>query len=61
MKVTQDNKQGCWKYVPLQDFTSFSDIDWSKPIKDIDQELYRKYKLSDDEIDFIETHVREMN
>ena len=61
LKVTQDNKQGTWKYVPLQDFTTSSDIDWSQSIKDIDQQLYRKYGLSDDEIEFIETHVKEMN
>lgn len=61
LKVTQDNPRPKWKYVPLQDFTSKSDIDWSKPIADIDQQLYRKYGLSDDEIEFIETHVKEMN
>ena len=38
-----------------------SDIDWSQDIKNIDQQLYRKYGLSDDEIEFIETHVKEMN
>lgn len=60
LKVTQDNKKGVWKYVPLQDFTDHSDIDWSKSIPEIDQQLYRKYGLSDEEIDFIETHVKEM-
>ena len=47
--------------IPIQDFTSNSDIDWSQSIYDIDQQLYRKYRLSDDEIEFIETHVKEMN
>ena len=61
LKVTQDNKKGVWKYVPLQDFTSASDIDWSKSIAEIDQQLYKKYGLSDEEIQFIETHVKEMN
>ena len=61
LKVTQDNNADKWKYVPLQDFTTSSDIDWSQSIKDIDQQLYRKYGLSDDEIEFIETHVKEMN
>ena len=49
-----------WKYVPLQDFTSTSDIDWSKSIPEIDQQLYKKYDLTPDEIKFIETHVKEM-
>ena len=46
--------------IPLQDFTNHSDIDWSKSIHEIDQQLYRKYGLDEKEIDFIETHVKEM-
>ncbi len=60
LKVTQDNNRDVWKYVPLQDFSSSSDIDWSESIHDIDLQLYRKYKLSKEEIDFIETNVKEM-
>lgn len=61
LKITQDNPRDKWAYVPLQDFTSHSDIDWSKSIPEIDQQLYKKYNLSPEEIDFIETHVKEMN
>ena len=61
MKVTQDNKQKVWVNIPVQDFTSNSDIDWSKSIPEIDQQLYHKYGLSEEEINFIETHVKEMN
>ncbi len=61
LKVTQDNNPGKWKYVPLQDFTSNSDIDWSKSIPEIDQQLYKKYELDEEEINFIETHVKEMD
>ena len=60
LKVTQDNNKGTWKYVPLQDFTSNSDIDWTKSIPEIDRQLYKKYGLSKEEKDFIETHVKEM-
>lgn len=60
LKITQSNKKITWKYVPLQDFTSSSDIDWDKSIHEIDLQLYKKYNLSDEEIDFIETRVREM-
>jgi len=49
-----------WKYVPLQDFTSQSDIDWSQSVAEIDRQLYKKYGLADNEIEFIETHVKEM-
>ena len=47
--------------IPLQDFTENSDIDWSKSIKEIDKQLYKKYGLDDTEINFIESHVKEMN
>ena len=39
-----------YAYVPLQDFTSSSDIDWSQSISNIDQQLCKKYNLSDEEI-----------
>lgn len=60
LKVTQHNPAATWKYVPLQDFTSASDIDWSKSIHEIDQQLYAKYRLDDDEIAFIEEKVKPM-
>lgn len=60
LKVTQDNSPDKWKYVPLQDFTQNSDIDWNRSIAEIDQQLYKKYDLSAEEINFIETHVKEM-
>ena len=60
LKATQDITPEKWKYVPLQDFSSSSDIDWSKSISEIDKQLYKKYKLSKEEIEFIESHVKEM-
>lgn len=60
LKVTQNGNKPVWKYVPLQDFTENSDIDWSQSIADIDRQLYQKYGLNDKEISFIETHVKEM-
>lgn len=60
LKVTQDNPPEKWKYVPLQDFTTYSDIDWSKTIAEIDKQLYVKYGLTQEEISFIEMHVKEM-
>ena len=60
LKVTQDNDRGVWRLIPLQNFTENSDIDWSKSIHEIDLQLYRKYGLDEKEIEFIETHVKEM-
>lgn len=47
--------------VPNQNFTSDSDIDWSQSITNIDQQLYKKYKLTDDEISYIEGTVKSMD
>lgn len=60
LKVTQDNPRETWLNVPLQDFTTNSDIDWSKSVPEIDKQLYKKYGLSAEEISFIESKVREM-
>lgn len=60
LKVTQDNPPETWRFVPLQDFTSSSDIDWSVSVREVDRQLYAKYGLTQEEIDFIETHVKEM-
>lgn len=60
LKITQHNSPEKWKYVPLQDFTVNSDIDWSQSVAGIDRQLYAKYGLDEREIEFIETHVKEM-
>ena len=44
----------------MQTFSSNSDIDWSKSIAEIDQQLYAKYGLSAAEINFIETTIKPM-
>lgn len=60
LKRTQANTPGKWKYVPMQDFAASSDIDWSKSVHEIDLQLYKKYGLDEQEINFIESHVKEM-
>ena len=49
-KKTQDNPSSVFEFVPLQDF--------SKPWTD--EELYTKYKLTEDEIAFIESMIKPM-
>ena len=44
----------------IQDFTNNSDIDWNKSIHEIDLQLYKKYNLTDDEINYIESKIKEM-
>lgn len=50
-KKTQNGPRGVYQFVPLQDF--------SKPWTD--SELYEKYNLTDEEINFIESMIRPMD
>lgn len=61
MKSSQAIYRNVYKYVPLQDYTTNSDIDWSKPINEIDKQLYLKYNLSEEEIDLIENKIKSMD
>jgi hypothetical protein len=56
MQVSRD----VFRFVPLQDFTPASDIDWSKSISEIDIQLYQKYNLTAEEITFIEAMIKPM-
>lgn len=60
-KTAVFNYKECFEFVPIQDFTQNSDIDWSKSIHEIDLQLYKKYNLDEDEIEFIGTRVKEMD
>lgn len=50
-KMTQHATQSVYSYVPLQDFSK----PWS------DDELYKKYNLTDEEISFIESMIKPMD
>lgn len=60
LKSTHHLTPETWKYVPLQDFTEQSDIDWNLPVEEIDAILFRKYGLSSTEQDFIKEKVQAM-
>ena len=56
VNVTKD----CFSFIPKQDFSENSDIDWSQSVSDIDRQLYKKYDLGQPEIDFIEKMIKPM-
>ena len=60
LKTSQHNNANTWANVPLQDFTKKSDIDWSLSIPEIDEELFKKYKLTQKEKAYINKNVKEM-
>ncbi|MCM1490056.1 MAG: Eco57I restriction-modification methylase domain-containing protein [Muribaculum sp.] len=60
LKVSQHATQNVYRLVPMQDFSSDSDIDWSKSVAEIDRQLYAKYGLNEEEITFIESMIKPM-
>ena len=59
-KVSQHAMSKVYRFVPVENFTAYSDIDWSKSIPEIDTQLYAKYGLTAEEIDFIESMIKPM-
>ena len=59
--VSMNISRGNFRFVPLQDFTSKSDIDWTKSVAEIDRQLYAKYNLTEEEIAFIEQMIKPMD
>ena len=59
IKKIGKHSNGVYKYVPVQDFTNKSDIDWSQSLDDIDEQLFKKYNLSSEDINFIKTNIEE--
>lgn len=60
-KQDQGAGKDVYQFVPLLNFTSQSDIDWSKSVEDIDKQLYAKYGLTENEIQFIESMIKPMD
>jgi hypothetical protein len=58
--LTQNIAKDKFQFIPLQNFTSTSDIDWSQSLADIDRQLYDKYGLSEEEVAFIEGMIKVM-
>lgn len=50
-KTTQNASKRVYIFVPIQDFTESSDIDWNNSVS---EQLYEKYNLTQEEQDFIE-------
>ncbi len=60
IKISQSAPNKVYRFVPMQNFTSVSDINWNCAIEEIDEQLFRKYNLSDEEIKYINDKVKPM-
>ena len=61
IKNTQNASSQAYKFVPVQNFRDKSDIDWSISVKEIDSQLYEKYGLTKEEIDYIEKTIKPLD
>ena len=59
-KTSHDAPRATYRFIPMQDFSNEGDIDWSVSTENIDRQLYEKYGLSNEEIDFIESKIKAM-
>ena len=59
-KSSQDATRNTYRFIPLQNFDEDGDINWSVSSHDIDLQLYKKYRLSDEEIENIESKIKDM-
>lgn len=59
-KANQNGTRMTYRFIPLQDFTTTSDIDWTKSIEEIDEQLFNKYNLSDEEKKHIKNSIKGM-
>lgn len=62
LKVTQHNQsKEVWINVPWFDFNDYSIIDWSKSVKEIEEELYDYFNVPDYIIAELKANVRRMD
>ena len=59
-KTSHDAPRATYRFIPMQDFSNGGDIDWSVATENIDTQLYEKYDLSNEEIEFIESKIKAM-
>lgn len=60
VKITQSAPNKVYQFVPNLDYSSSSDIDWNKDIADIEAQLYAKYEIDDEQIEYINSMIRIM-
>ena len=59
-KTSHDAPRSTYRFIPMQDFSNDGDINWSVSTENIDRQLYKKYDLSIEEIQFIELKIKSM-
>ena len=56
-KITQGASSKVYRFVPKQDFSNNSDIDWNMEIHEINNQLENKYRIQPDEMQYIDETI----
>ena len=59
-KASHDASSKTYRFIPMQDFSDSSDIDWAKSIDELDEQLFEKYNLSNEERKHIKITMKDM-
>lgn len=56
-KANQNGTRITYRFIPMQDFSNNSDIKWSESLTNIDNQLFKKYMLSEEEVEYIKESI----
>lgn len=59
-KASHDASKKTYRFIPLQDFSENSNIEWTKSIDEIDEQFFNKYNLTEDERNHIKSSIKDM-
>ncbi|WP_270280380.1 Eco57I restriction-modification methylase domain-containing protein [Enterococcus gallinarum] len=59
-KTSQHGTRSTYRFVPIQDFSRHSDIDWNESVAKVDEQLFEKYNLAFEEQEHIKSKIKPM-
>lgn len=59
-KAGHDASSSTYRFIPIENFSKSSSIDWEKNLINIDEQLFNKYKLNNFEKDHIKNSIKDM-
>lgn len=59
-KANQNGTRSTYLFVPMQDFSPNSDLNFDTSANELDTQLFKKYHFSNEEIDHVTTHINYM-
>lgn len=59
-KASHDASKKTYQFIPLENYSDNSDINWMKSKNEIDEMLFKKYNLTNEEKEYIRSTIREM-